>query len=83
MASLLRPWIEYGLEQNTAFFREPQSISVFATDFQIDLQPSDISDALRALEHLGTMASVTTIADDGTSQSRSVFVFGRSNPNAR
>jgi hypothetical protein len=83
MASLLRPWIEYGLEQNTAFFREPQSISVFATHFQIDLQPSDISDALRALEHLGTMASVTTIADDGTSQSRSVFVFGRSNPNAR
>ena len=76
IARMLKPWIRYGADQSQGMLDDLQPISVFATDFTIDLNPEDIVNAWRAIEKLGEMSSVTTMNADGSSYSRSIFLFG-------
>ena len=76
LSRMLTPWIQYAIDQNPRGFSSQVPFSVFATEFNIDIKPEDITNAWRTLEGLGQMSSVTTIGEDGSSYSRSVFVFG-------
>jgi len=76
IARMLTPWIRYGADQSQGMLGDLRPISVFATDFTIDLSPGDIVNAWRTIEKLGEMSSVTTMNEDGSSYSRSIFVFG-------
>jgi hypothetical protein len=76
IARMLTPWIRYGADQSQGMLGDLRPISIFATNFTIDLSPGDIVNAWRTIEKLGEMSSVTTINEDGSSYSRSIFVFG-------
>ncbi len=76
LSRMATPWIEYAIDQNPRVFSAPKPLSIFATEFNIDIKPEDLVKAWRTLEGLGQMSSVTTIGEDGSSYSRSVFVFG-------
>jgi hypothetical protein len=75
IAKMVTPWVRYGTEQSQGVIGDLWPVSIFAIDFTVDLSPEDIVDAWLALEKLGQMSSVTTINEDGSSYSRSIFVF--------
>jgi hypothetical protein len=75
IAKMATPWIRYGIDRSQGIIVESQTISLFGTDLTIDLSSEEIVNAWRATERLGGMSSVTSMNKDGSSYSRSIFVF--------
>jgi hypothetical protein len=76
LATLMTPWVRYAVDHSWERLSNSQTILDFGIDFTLDATREEIVNAWLPLEKLGAMSSVTTIREDGSSYSRSIFSFG-------
>jgi hypothetical protein len=76
LAKLTTPWVRYAVDHSWERLSNSQTILDFGIDFTLDATQEEIVNAWLPLEKLGAMSSVTTIREDGSSYSRSIFSFG-------
>jgi hypothetical protein len=75
IAAMLTPWVRYAVDASRDTIESEKPITISGVEFDLALYADDLVEAWRTFERLGQMSSVTTIHADGSSYSRSIFVF--------